>query len=88
MLGRCDPTEEIGAAWGVEERLRMLPTEQEPSRIRWRLANFYDAAIDAQLPEAARLARTIETWWPAVLVALTHGVSNARTEGSTGSSNR
>jgi transposase len=66
---------------GVKERLRMLLIEQEPSKIRRRLADFYDAAIDAQLPEATRLARTIETWWPAVLVALTHGVSNARTEG-------
>jgi transposase len=81
MLDRCDPTGEIGAAWGVKERLRMLLIEQEPSKIRRRLADFYDAAIDAQLPEATRLARTIETWWPAVLVALTHGVSNARTEG-------
>ena len=80
-LQRCDPTGEIGAAWGVKERLRMLLAESEPSKIRWRLADFYDAAIDAQLPEATRLARTIETWWPAVLVALTHGLSNARTEG-------
>jgi transposase len=80
-LERCDPTGEIGAAWGVKERLRMLLAESEPSTIRWRLADFYDAAIDAQLPEATRLARTIETWWPAVLIALTEDVSNARTEG-------
>jgi transposase len=33
------------------------------------------------LPEATRLAKTIETWWSAILVALTHDVSNARTEG-------
>jgi hypothetical protein len=25
--------------------------EQEPSKIRWRLADFYDAAIDAAMPE-------------------------------------
>ena len=80
-LERCDPTEEIGAAWGVKERLRMLLTEHEPSKIRRRLADFYDAAIDAQIPEATRLARTVETWWPAVLAALTHDVTNARTEG-------
>ncbi len=81
MLDRCDPTHEIGAVWAVKERLRMLLNERQPAKIRWRLADFYDAALDAQLPEAARLARTIETFWPAVLVALTHGVSNARTEG-------
>jgi transposase len=81
MLDDCDPTREIGAAWGVKERLRMLLAESEPSKIRWRLADFYDAAIDAQLPEATRLAETIQTWWPAISVALTHDASNARTEG-------
>ena len=81
MLDDHDPTNEIGAAWGVKERLRMLLAESEPSKIRWRLADFYDAAIDAQLPEATRLAETIQTWWPAILVALTEDASNARTEG-------
>lgn len=81
MLERCDPTNEIGAAWGVKERLRMLLAESEPSRIRWRLADFYDAALDAAMPETTRLANTVQTWWPAILVALTEQVTNARTEG-------
>ena len=81
MLDRCDPTNEIGAAWGVKERLRLLLAEREPSKIRRRLADFYEAAIGAQMEETTRLAQTIQTWWPAVLVALTHEVSNARTEG-------
>ena len=58
----CDPTGEIGAAWGVKERLRMLLAESEPSKIRRRLADFYDAVIDARLPEATRLAETIQRW--------------------------
>jgi transposase len=78
---RCDPTKEVQAAWAVKERLRLLLAESEPSRIRRRLADFYEAAVDAQLPEATRLAETIQAWWPAVLVALTHDVTNARTEG-------
>jgi transposase len=77
----CDPTKEIQAAWAVKERLRLLLKQREPSKIRWRLADFYEAAIDAHLPEATRLAKTVETWWPAILIALTHEVSNARTEG-------
>jgi transposase len=81
MLDDHDPSNEIGAAWGVKERLRLLLKEREPSKIRWRLADFYDAALDAAMPETTRLAKTIETWWPAILVALTHDVSNARTEG-------
>ena len=62
MLERCDPTNEIGAAWGVKERLRMLLAESELSKIRWRLADFYDAALDAAMPETTRLANTIQTW--------------------------
>jgi len=76
-----DPTNEIGAAWAVKERLRMLLAEHEPSKIRRRLADFYDAAIEANMPDTTRLANTIQTWWPAILVALTEQVSNARTEG-------
>jgi hypothetical protein len=59
----------------------MLLGEHEPSKIRWRLADFYDAAIDAAMPETTRLANTVQTWWPAILVALTERVTNARTEG-------
>ena len=33
------------------------------------------------MPEAHRLAETIETWWPAVLAAITTGHTNARSEG-------
>ena len=66
---------------GCQRTLRLLLREREPSKIRWRLADFYQAAIDAQLPEATRLASTVQTWWPAVLTALLEEVDNARTEG-------
>ena len=33
------------------------------------------------MPETTRLAGTIQTWWPAVMTALTAEVDNARTEG-------
>jgi hypothetical protein len=55
----------------VKERLRLLLKEREPSKIRWRLADFCDAAIDAQMPETTRLAKTIEASWPAILIART-----------------
>jgi transposase len=45
------------------------------------LADFYDAVIDAQLPEVTPLAETIQTWWPVILVALIEDVPDARTEG-------
>ena len=81
MLDDHDPTNEIGAAWGVKERLRMMLAESEPSKIRWRLADFHDATIDAQLAEATRLAEPIQTWWPAILISLIEDASNARSEG-------
>jgi transposase len=65
----------------VKERLRLLLAVREPSKIRRRRADFYEAAIDAQVPEATRLASTIQTWWPAILTALLEDVDNARTEG-------
>ena len=33
------------------------------------------------MPETTRLARTVETWWPHILVDRQQGVTNARTEG-------
>jgi hypothetical protein len=65
----------------VKERLRLLLAGREPSKIRWRLADFYEAAIDYHLPEATRLDETIQSWRPAMLTALLEDVDNARTEG-------
>ena len=42
-----------------------LLAEREPSRIRWRLADFYDAAIDAVMPEVTD-SHSHPNWWPAI----------------------
>jgi transposase len=81
VLTTDDPTGEIGAAWGCQELLRQLLDQQDPTRIRAALWRFYAACAEANMPETSRLATTIETWWPAILVALTEQVTNARTEG-------
>jgi transposase len=81
VLASDDPTGEIGAAWAVKERLRMLLAQTDRNGIRDALWRFYEAAAAADMPETTRLATTIETWWPAILVALTQDVTNARTEG-------
>jgi len=81
VLRHDDPTDEIGAAWGVKERLRQLLAEHDPDRVRHRLWVFYDAAATADMPETTRLAETIQTWWPAVAAFLQLRVTNARTEG-------
>lgn len=81
ILAQDDPTDEIGAAWGCKELLRQLLAETDPDRIHHRLWRFYDACARADMDETTRLATTIETWWPAIQVALTEQVTNARTEG-------
>ena len=82
VLAVDDPTNELGAAWGCKELLRqLLDSPPEREEIRARLWRFYTACAAADMPETTRLASTVETWWPAILVALTTSTTNARTEG-------
>ena len=80
-LAAEDTTNEIGAAHAVKERLRLLLDASDPPLIRARLFDFYNAAADSHMAETTRLATTVQTWWPAILTALTENVTNARTEG-------
>ena len=59
----------------------VLP-RRTPEDIRRGLWAFYRWCADAQIPELTRLAETIETWWSAIEVFLTTGITNARTEGT------
>jgi transposase len=81
-----DPSGQILSAWIGKEELRALCATAaqggHPSEIRDRLYAFYRWCADAQIPELTTLAETIETWWPAIEVFLTTGITNARTEGT------
>jgi transposase len=81
-----DPTGQILTAWIAKEELRALcalAAEGGPrDQIRRRLWTFYSWCADAGIPELTTLAETIETWWPAIEVFLTTGLTNARTEGT------
>ena len=81
-----DPSGQILSAWIGKEELRALCATAaqggHPSEIRDRLYAFYQWCADAQIPELTTLAETIETWWPAIEVFLTTGLTNARTEGT------
>ena len=75
-----DPTDEIGAAWGVKEQLRRLLASgslAEAAEHKMRLGAFVMAA---NMPETDRLWVTIDTWWEAIEVLIVTGVTNARTE--------
>jgi transposase len=72
-----DPTDEIGAAWGIKEQLRALLTsgslaEADEHRMRLGLS-----VLAADMPETDRLWAPITAWWDAIEVLI---VTNARTE--------
>jgi transposase len=81
-----DPTGQILSAWIAKEELRALCATAARGghhhEIRDRLWAFYQWCADAQIPELTTLAETIETWWPAIEVFLSTGLTNARTEGT------
>ncbi len=75
-----DPTHELAAAWGVKEQLRRIlhSTTVEQARHEKMIMGCYVVAAD--MAETWRLWNTLSTWWAAVEVLITTGVSNARTE--------
>jgi transposase len=77
-----DPTGEIGAAWGVKERLRMLLAATDRHTIAHRLHRFHETVLLADIPEATRLAQTVDAWWPQILGFLETRLTNAGTEGT------
>jgi transposase len=81
-----DPTGQILSSWIAKEELRALCATAarggHRSEIHQRLWAFYLWCADADIPELTTLAETIETWWPAIEVFLTTGITNARTEGT------
>jgi transposase len=75
-----DPTDEIGAAWGIKEQLRRLLTSgslAEAEEQRMRVGAF---VLAADMPETDRLWSTVDAWWEAIEVLIVTGVTNARTE--------
>src|SRR4051794_39561783 len=75
-----DPTDEIGAAWGIKEQLRRLPASDSVAEAHEQKMLLGLYVLTADLPEAHRLWSTIDTWWDAIEVLLVTGVTNARTE--------
>ena len=75
-----DPTDEIGAAWGIKEQLRrlLLSGSLAEAHEHRMLLGLYVLAAD--MPEANRLWATVDAWWDAIEVLIVTGVTNARTE--------
>ncbi|MDP9405155.1 MAG: transposase [Actinomycetota bacterium] len=67
-LAAGDPDEEVSYAHVVKEQLRAVYRTGNIDAAREALADFYDVAKAADIPEATRLANTIRRWkdecWP------------------------
>src|SRR5512144_969166 len=81
VLARDDPTNESGAAWGVKERFRQVLAARDRHTIASRLHRFREAVVLAGLPEATRLAETVDAWWPQILAFLETGIHERRDRG-------
>ena len=84
LIDAGDPGAEVLHAYVIKERLRALlalPTNADRELISHRVYRFYAQTATSDIPEAHRLAETIEAWWPAILAAITTGHTNARSEG-------
>jgi len=80
-----DPSAQILSVYIAKGELRtVLSTVRcggDPHRTRHRLHRFLSWCIDSKIPELITLARTVDTWWPAINAFVLTGITNARTEG-------
>ena len=80
VLAVDDPTNEIGAAWGIKEQLRTLLRTRTVAQARAARAVLAEYVRVADMPETTKLLRTLNRWWPAIEVFITTGITNARSE--------
>lgn len=78
VFAHDDATGEIGAAWGVKERVRMRCTDLDAAdTARGQLGI---TVLAADMPETWRLWETINDWWDEIETFIETRVTNARTE--------
>jgi transposase len=75
-----DPTGELGAAWGVKERLRMLLASTDLQHAASARMQLGIAVLAADMPETTKLWNTINDWWDEIEVFIVSRVTNAKTE--------
>lgn len=80
VLRTDDPTGEIGAAWGVKERLRMLLACTDTDAADHARGMLGIAVLAADMDETWRLWDTVNAWWDQIETFILTRVTNARTE--------
>ena len=80
VFRRDDPTDELGAVWGVKEQLRRLLNSDTLAQA-WdhRMRMGYYTQI-ADMTETTKLYDTIVAWWDAIEVLIVTGATTARVE--------
>ncbi len=76
-----DPSGQLTQAWMVAQELQLLyARSHDLTDAKHRLWRILDRCARSDVPELLRLARTLDTWQPKLLAALTptgrRGVSN------------
>jgi len=80
VLRQDDPTDELGAAWGIKEQLRRIlatTTLADAHEAKMLLGHY---VIVPDMPETNRLWNTIFAWWAEIEVLIATRVTNAHTE--------
>lgn len=75
-----DPTDELGAAWGVKERLRMLLATTDLDAADHARGLLGVTVLAADMEESWKLWNTINAWWDEIETFIETRVTNARTE--------
>lgn len=75
-----DPTGELGAAWSVKERLRMLLATTDLVAADTARGMLGIAVVAANTEECWKLWNTINAWWEEIETFIETRVTNARTE--------
>ncbi len=80
MFRRDDPTDELGAVWGIKEQLRRLLNSDTLTQAwdhRMRMGHYTQIA---DMPETTKLYDTVVAWWDAIEVLIVTGATTAKVE--------
>lgn len=80
IFAHDDPTDELGAAWGVKEHLRILLATTDLAAADTARGLLGIAVVAADTDECWKLWNTINAWWTEIETFIETRVTNARTE--------
>lgn len=80
VLRTDDPSDELGAAWGIKEQVRRLLRTGSLAEAHTEKMRLGAYVMAANMPETDKLYDTICAWWTQIEVLIVTGVTNARTE--------